>query len=97
MEMDLYRHLSSGCYEMKEEHIEDVKQLLVNGFLSNNQIWSSAQLDREQLCQFFHNVILEHLESQNQVRREGIPNAVINFVPFLISRFTSLMGDLWAV
>lgn len=97
MEMDLYRHLSSGCYEMKEEHIEDVKQLLVNGFLSNNQIWSSAQLDREHLCQFFHNVILEHLESQNQVRREGIPNAVINFVLFLISRFTSLMGGLWAV
>ena len=58
MKADLYRHLPDGCYELKEEHLEDVKLLMVDAFLSNNKIWSSAQLDREQLGRFFHHVII---------------------------------------
>lgn len=97
MKADLYRHLPDGCYELKEEHLDDVKVLMADAFLSNNKIWSSAQLDRDQLIQFFHNVILEHLESQEQVRRDGLPHAVINFVLIILSRFTSLMANLSAV
>jgi hypothetical protein len=89
MEGDLYRNLPNGCYELREEHTEDVQELMIEAFMINNKIWSSANLDQQQLRNFFHSVIKEHLESQNRVRRETLPNAVLNFVIFELCRFTS--------
>lgn len=46
MKADHYKHLPDGCYELTEEHLDDVKVLMADAFLSNNKIWSAAQLDR---------------------------------------------------
>lgn len=96
MERELYANLPNGCYEMKYEHLHDVRELLIDAFLTNNKIWSSAKMSREQLKEFFTNVILDHFDSQNRVRQTILPNAVINFVPFRLCRFMSLMVNLWA-
>jgi hypothetical protein len=53
---------------------------MIEAFITNNKIWSSANLDKQQLADFFENVIKEHLESQENVRRETLPNAIFNFV-----------------
>lgn len=96
MEGELYANLPNGCYEMKYEHLHDVCELLIDAFITNNKIWSSAKLNRGQLKEFFTNVILEHFESQNRVRQTILPNAVINFVLFSLCRFMSSMVNLWA-
>lgn len=94
MERELYANLPNGCYEMKYEHLNDVRELLIDAFITNNKIWSSAKMSREQLKEFFTNVILDHFDSQNRVRQTILPNAVINFVPFRLCRFMSLMVNL---
>jgi hypothetical protein len=94
MEGELYANLPNGCYEMKYEHLHDVCELLIDAFITNNKIWSSAKLNRGQLKEFFTNVILEHFESQNRVRQTILPNAVINFVLFSLCRFMSSMVNL---
>lgn len=39
--------LPDGCYEMTYDHIPDVKQIMADGFLTNNEIWSSFSINRE--------------------------------------------------
>jgi hypothetical protein len=41
---------------------------MIEAFIINNKIWSSANLDKEQLRSFFLNVLGEHLDSQAAVR-----------------------------
>jgi hypothetical protein len=66
---------------------------MIEAFVKNNKIWSSANLDRQQLGGFFLNVIKEHFESQKAVRRDVLASAVLNFVLFMLFRFTSSMGN----
>lgn len=80
MDNELYRNLPNGCYELKEVHIPDVCDLLVDAFILNNKIWSSANLERRPLKTFFLKVIREHLQSQAAVRREMHAHVVLNFV-----------------
>ncbi len=47
MQKNLYSHLMNGCYELKEEHAHDVKELMIEAFITNNKIWSSANLNRK--------------------------------------------------
>lgn len=91
MEGELYANLPNGCYEMKYEHLHDVCELLIDAFITNNKIWSSAKLNRGQLKEFFTNVILEHFESQNRVRQTILPNAVINFIYVLNGKLVSCL------
>jgi hypothetical protein len=38
---------------MKMEHLEDVIDVLAEEFISNNIIWASAKLNKDQLKKFF--------------------------------------------
>ena len=61
MKHSLYSHLPNGVHEMKMEHLEDISNILTDEFITNNSIWSSANLTRDQLKKFFTDEVIDHL------------------------------------
>jgi hypothetical protein len=61
--------LPDGCYEMTKEHLEVARNIFTEGFLGNNEIWSSYNLTRENLSEFFANMLSVYFESQERCRK----------------------------
>lgn len=74
---------------MKLEHAEEVADLLARNFKSNNPVWSSFDLDQNEIHNFFLVDIKKHLESQERTRKDTSPEVSLNMVDLPSLRFTS--------
>lgn len=59
--MEIVSQLADGCYEMSLDHLEDVKHIMTEGFLTKNEIWSSFDINKEYIVQFFDKLLRGHL------------------------------------
>lgn len=79
--MKVQHELTNGIHRMSREHTEELSALFTETFLEMNQIWSSANLNKEELKAFFIKEITQHLDSEDRVRqRFNNPNIVLNQV-----------------
>lgn len=66
--MQINHNLENGFHDLKPEYIDEVAILFVNTFLEMNQIWASANLNKEVLHKFFIKEVREHVLTEARVR-----------------------------
>lgn len=82
---------------MKWEYLEDVAELLTQTFKEHNDIWKSADLNENELREFFRKEIEVHLRSQEKIRVEfNNPQIILNLVLLHLLRSLSSMNGLLA-
>lgn len=88
--MKIVHNIPNGIHEMKREYTEEVAVLFADTFLEMNQIWSSANLDKAVLKEFFIKEINDHMDSEERVRqRYNNPNIWMNQVLFYNQRIVA--------
>jgi hypothetical protein len=86
VEGDFYKNLPDGAHELKEAYLPDCVELLVQGFSHSNEIWSSANIDKNVLRTFFTNETRWVMDAQARLREYRNDSAYTSFVRLFLYR-----------